>query len=88
MARDKCGQELAVGDTVVVELTITQIDGDLLSCQQGEEPFTRQQFKSEDVVKPTPPHLRASSSKDAPIGPQTFLDAQGPHGSGKISLER
>jgi hypothetical protein len=62
MPHDKFGQLLAVGDLVLVRATVREITTSSDFCN----------VKVETVEKERPAHLRASSSPDAPVGPQPW----------------
>ena len=82
MPHDKFGQELQVGDAVLIRAVVREINSSPDFCNVRLE--TREKMEetrnagevlwvnSKQVEKERPAHLRATSSPDAPVGPQSF----------------
>jgi acyl-CoA hydrolase len=82
MPHDKFGQLLAVGDLVLVRATVREITTSSDFCNVKVETVEKMDASREagetlwlnakQVEKERPAHLRASSSPDAPVGPQPW----------------
>ena len=82
MPHDKFGQELFPGDEVFVRATVREITTSSDFCNVRLETAEKMDASREggetlwlnakQVEKRVPAHLRATSSPDAPVGPQTF----------------
>jgi hypothetical protein len=80
MPHDKFGQELKPGDTVTLEMTVKEVypGADFCNVSLVREMTNEQQLhltcQAKQVTKLRPVELRATSSPDAPVGPQAFSD--------------
>jgi hypothetical protein len=78
MPHDKLGQELREGDTVTLEMTVKALypGAEMCNVQLVREIEGEQQLsvlcQTSQVKKQRSEHLRATSSPDAPVGPQAF----------------
>lgn len=74
MPLDKYGQELHPGDVVTMQMVVREChDANVVlqhDVQDGSELLVT--CAANQIVKLRPQHLRATSSPDAPVGPQEF----------------